>query len=153
MKIENFDLINNLPYYENKILKVYKNSQGYSRVFIENKFYKLHRLIAIKYIKNINNYPVVDHIDNNKLNNNINNLQWLNYSANSKKAYLQNNKMSNFHIKKYKKIIISEKENIIVEHKSLRDCAKFINRNVAGVYRVLQGEWNLCNGYKLRYKL
>lgn len=149
MIIENFELANNIPFYKNKILKIHINSQGYLKVIIEKKTYSLHRLVAIKYIKNVYNYPIVDHIDNDKNNFQINNLQWLTYSQNSKKSYVENKKQQN----RKSRIILSIKNDEIIEHKSLRKCAKYVNRDVAGVYRVLNGEWNLCNGYKLKYKL
>ena len=49
--------------------------------------YSIHRLIAIKYIPNPNNYPVINHIDGNKLNNSIDNLEWCTQSYNIKHAY------------------------------------------------------------------
>lgn len=153
MNIDKFYIENNIYYYENKELKVTKNSQGYCRVFILGKAERLHRLIALKYIVNPFLKPIVDHIDNNKSNNSIENLQWLTYSENSKKAYLENRTMSNFTNKLIqKKSIISEKDNIKTKHLSLRQCASFIQRDVAAVYRVLNKEWNLCNGFKLYYE-
>jgi hypothetical protein len=43
-----------------------------------------HRLVAEYFINNPNLLPVVNHIDGNKLNNNIYNLEWVNYSDNAK---------------------------------------------------------------------
>lgn len=151
MEIQKFEIKENLYYYDNELLIVRENTQGYQRVEINKKSYRLHRLIALRYIENINNLPVVDHIDNDKKNNKIENLQWMTYSDNSKKAFREIPTMKNIH-KIKGKFIISEKGNVKTEHKSLRDCAKFIGRDVSAVYRVLQGEWNLCNGYKLKYK-
>jgi hypothetical protein len=37
---------------------------------------KLHRLVAITFLPNPDNLPEVDHIDDNKKNNNVNNLKW-----------------------------------------------------------------------------
>lgn len=37
----------------------------------------LHRLLAFKFIENPNNYNYVNHLDNNGLNNNITNLEWV----------------------------------------------------------------------------
>ncbi len=139
-------------FYNSILLKETKNSQGYSRVVINGVIYRLHRLIALKYIPNIDNKPLVDHINGIKSDNSINNLQWVTYSENSKKAYIQNPSMSNFK-KRVNKKIISEKNGIKTTHYSLRDCAKFVNRDVAAVYRVLKGEWNFCNGYKLIYNI
>ena len=47
----------------------------------QKKWY-IHRLVAINFIENTNNKPCVNHIDWNKTNNNINNLEWCTYSEN-----------------------------------------------------------------------
>lgn len=54
-----------------------------------NKTHKkyIHRLMAENFIDNINNYPEVNHIDGNKHNNNIDNLEWVTKSENSIHAY------------------------------------------------------------------
>ena len=49
-----------------------------------------HRLVAETFLDNINNLPVVNHKDGNKLNNNINNLEWTNYAENAQHAYNNN---------------------------------------------------------------
>lgn len=57
------------------------NSNGYKVVKLRltnNKFkqYKVHRLVAEAFIPNPNNYPCVNHKDENKANNCVNNLEW-----------------------------------------------------------------------------
>lgn len=53
-----------------------ENKKGYLHVSLNKKDYSLHRLLAITFINNPNNYPFVDHIDGDTLNNNLSNLRW-----------------------------------------------------------------------------
>ena len=85
ININDIKILDKEIYYKNKKLNQSKNSQGYSYVNIANKRYRVHRLIALRYIKNIKNKPVVDHIDGDKSNNDLSNLRWVTYSENSKK--------------------------------------------------------------------
>ena len=45
-----------------------------------------HRLVALMFLDNFDNYPIVHHIDGNKLNNNLDNLQWVSASMNAKEV-------------------------------------------------------------------
>ena len=72
----------------NKIVKTNKDKEGYVNIRLcingKNKTYRLHRLIANAFIENKNNYPEVNHKDENKENNNVDNLEWCTrkYNAN-----------------------------------------------------------------------
>ena len=63
-----------------------ENGYKYYRLSNENekKMFYAHRLVAEAYIPNPNGLPVVNHKDENKLNNNIDNLEWVSYSENTK---------------------------------------------------------------------
>ena len=51
------------------------------------KRYYAHRLVAQNYLQNPNNLPEVNHKDGNKLNNNVENLEWVSSSENIKHSY------------------------------------------------------------------
>lgn len=54
----------------------------------------MHRLVAETFIPNPKNYPCVNHIDCNRTNNNINNLEWCTYKENTQWA-LKNGRFDN----------------------------------------------------------
>ena len=62
------------------------NKQGYYQTNLtknHQRFYILvHRIVAEAFISNIENKPAIDHIDRNKLNNNVSNLRWCSLSEN-----------------------------------------------------------------------
>ena len=48
------------------------------------KMYSLHRLVAAAFIDNVNNHPLVMHMDDNPSNNSVSNLKWGTYSENNR---------------------------------------------------------------------
>jgi hypothetical protein len=78
-EISNFGNVKNIK--TGKILNQYFNTDGYKTVSMKNDDGKktkqlVHRLIGFAFIPNPNNKPYIDHINNDKANNNINNLRW-----------------------------------------------------------------------------
>ena len=65
-------------------LKKFLNNTGYYRVSLgTERLHFVHRLVAQAFVDNPNGYPIVNHKDENKTNNNVENLEWCTYKYNS----------------------------------------------------------------------
>lgn len=74
-----------------RILKNLLNKYGYAYVKLNNtgkKYFSLHRLVALNFIANPENYKQVNHKDFNKLNNNVSNLEWCSCTMNIRYDWL-----------------------------------------------------------------
>ncbi len=73
--------------YCNRFLKGDLTKHGYISYTLsinkESVCIKAHRLVAMLFLDNPNNYPIVNHIDGNKLNNHYSNLEWMERGKNS----------------------------------------------------------------------
>ena len=76
---------------EMKVVRDIYKPNGYKIVWItidgKQKILLAHRIVAKTYLPNPENKPQVNHIDGNKLNNRLNNLEWCTDSDNKKHAY------------------------------------------------------------------
>lgn len=112
-----------------------KNGYKYYRLSKENtkKMFYAHRLVAEYFIDNFDNLPVVNHKDGNKLNNNVDNLEWVSYSEN----------MEHFHstIKKNSKNKKIQKYNGDLEGEIWIETINNSNYKVSNYGRV----WNITN--------
>ena len=74
-----------------KQLKLAKGKRGYFtiRIYKDRKGHTLavHRLVALAFMENVENKRCVNHIDGNKRNNTLSNLEWATDSENSRHAY------------------------------------------------------------------
>lgn len=95
-----------------KVLRVHKDSNGYSiiRLYKNGKgaSIRMHRLLALMFIPNPNNYKVINHIDGNKGNYALENLEWVTFSENNKHAFATG--LSSNRGEKQSRAILKEKD-------------------------------------------
>ena len=83
-----------------RVLKQCINHNGYYRVHLSKNnldtIHRVHRLVALNFIPNIDNKECVDHINNLKLDNTISNLRWCTPSENQFNRSLNKNNKSGY---------------------------------------------------------
>ena len=129
----------------NRLLKQHITNRGYAQVSLsKDKTVKpahVHRLVAQAFIPNPDNLPTVDHIDGNKLNNNVENLQWLSYKDNTRKAG---------EIKKRTaKPVFCQETNTV--YKSVHQAGKELNIKDAIISSIANGEFPHYHGLHFEY--
>jgi hypothetical protein len=72
-------------------IKSPKIDNGYKRVHLvdsngKSRLWRINRLVALTYLPNPNNFPIVLHLDNDTLNNHYKNLKWGNHYQNTMQA-------------------------------------------------------------------
>lgn len=135
-----------------RILHSYIGTDMYEHIVLNYKGKKyrkrVHRLMAEAFLSNC---KVVDHIDGNRSNNNLSNLQAVTHSQNIKKAYEESDYV-NPHKGRGIWIIAENKETLEKHYfKSMRSCEKFTGVDRHRVKHFLKGERNNWTKYNFYY--
>lgn len=131
-------------YKSKKYLKGTICGSGYLTVKLNKKTYYVHRLIAETFLDNPDNLPVVNHKDENKLNNRLENLEYCSYSGNRTHGTLSERLAQ----KSRKKVYCVELDKTF---NSVNDAAAFISRTQSGISDCLCGRQKTCGGYHWEY--
>ena len=124
-------------------LKPQTNHKGYLNVILEQGSYNartmlIHRAVALAHIPNPNNYDTINHIDENKTNNHVSNLEWMSNADNV--AYSQ---------AKIRLIQTPEGDKIEINNLS-KWCREVLGQKSSGnMLRSLRNPNMPCRGYKL----
>ena len=132
--------------YSHRYIKTHITKCGYERIKLYKNHkscqYDVHRLVAEAFIPNNDNKEQVNHIDGNKLNNNVSNLEWVTRLENIHHAY-------NAGLK------IPARKIICIETGEIFNSAKEIEQRYdiwfTSIYRVCKGERKTAGGYHWRY--
>jgi len=142
----------------NKILKTELSNTGYLQIKVtvkpNVKHFYIHRLMGEEYIPNPLSLKCVNHKDGNKLNNNIENLEWCTYSENSQHSYDKLGRKA-APTGKFSKDCLSSKPvaqysligKLIKEYYSAKDVTVGTNFNRPGISMCANGKKNTHKGF------
>lgn len=147
------------PYYRKNyhIIRLYK--EGKMKRFL------VHRLVAMAFIPNPNNYPCVNHKDENPSNNYIENLEWCTYQYNlnygtrneraskTKKDKKQTKEQIEKRAKAHQKSIVQldKNNNFIIEWQSATQASNELNIDSSSITKCCKNKLKTCGGYIWRY--
>ena len=146
-----------------RTLKTLRGKDGYLRINLSKngitKQYLIHRLVAQAFIPNQNNYLEINHKDENKTNNRVENLEWCTRKYNMNYG-TRNERANQTQSKKVKAINIKTGE--VLAFNSAKEAGNkgysrlSVSKACGGVYKNTKGELigdgHLYRGYKWSYE-
>lgn len=138
------------------ILKQYENRGGYLKVYLyknhQRKILSVHRVVCEAFKDNPNNYPQVNHLNMNKHDNRLENLEWCNQSQNLKHSFenggREHNKLMLLEAN-HKEVLCCDMDgNVIKEYYSLSEAARQTGCNVSNISACCHGRIRSVGGFK-----
>lgn len=141
------------------ILTLREDNKGYLRVRLslhdKKATAKVHRLVAIAFIPNPYGKPQVNHIDTDKHNNNVQNLEWVTNGENQIHAYKTGLNYVTGRAGRKKKSVCKiqlSTGDVIQTYKSISDAGKENCLHSSNIQKVLKGERKSTGGFGWRYE-
>lgn len=145
--------------YTGKILKPSNDKDGYLLLGLrQNKktnMKRVHRLVAEAFINNDEHKPQVNHIDGNKINNCVNNLEWCTDMENKHHAYktgLYSGKKRSGYISKGKTVEQYDISGVLIaQWRCIREASKNLKIDGSSISKACIGKLKTAGGYVWKY--
>lgn len=144
---------------EEKILTYTKNKKGYLQVSLtkngKTKTERVNRLVAKTFIPNPKNLPQVNHIDGNKLDNSIENLEWCDCKYNINEAWKIGLNKKRFGRENNRSRKVEQYDlngNFIRTWDTIKQAADKLKINTANIIACCQGKYKKSHGFIWRYE-
>jgi len=132
----------------NIILTPTISPEGYLRVSGAGKERYIHRLVAKAFLVKTDDRNIVNHIDGDKTNNNVTNLEWCTPKENSIAASL-NNQLSRDTGRKGA-VIVESPDGTQTFYRNQKECSVALGVDDSEVNKCIKGHRKKCHGYRIR---
>lgn len=126
----------------NRIFAERYDGAGYRAVTLKGKNYNVHRLMALAFLPNPDNLPQINHIDENKKNNDISNLAWVS---------IEDNIRHSIHNQSCKINQLTLDDELVNVWNSIRQIERELGYKRGGIIRACKGKQEYAYGYIWRY--
>ena len=164
-QVSNFGRVKSLNYNhtnQEQILKPSTNKQGYQLVALykdgKPKWFSVHRLVAMAFIPNPNDYEQVNHIDEVKTNNHVSNLEWCdckynnNYGTRNEKASKAlSGKLGKEHHLSKQVIQLTLDGEVVRKWDCTMDIKRELGYHNQSISKCCRGKLKSAHGYKWQY--
>ena len=148
-QISNKGRVKSLKWGKERILKPGWNTGGYLKVYLckntEAQDRLVHRLVAEAFIPNLYNKPQVNHLDENKKNNCVDNLEWA--TAKENINFGTHNERISRKILQY-----SKSGEFIREWQGAREIERVLGINNSNIIQCCKGRYKSAGGFIWKYK-
>lgn len=137
------------------IIKPFNVNSGYSYVFLkrrkEHLSFGIHRLVAKAFIPNPNGLRYVNHKDENKKNNHVDNLEWCTCQYNNTYGSVKERQVANLPTKKAV-IQMAISGEVIAEYPTIKAAARAVGASSICISRCCRGKIQTSQGFRWAYK-
>ena len=151
-RVKSLQRIDNNNHSLKEKIMIQHNKYGYQTICLskhgKHQYFRVHRLVAQAFIPNPNNYTIVNHIDENKQNNCVDNLEWCTqkYNVNHGTSI---EKIKQHHSKPVYQYTMDG--NLIHKWDSCMDIHRKLGYSQGNISACARGERNSCGGYIWKY--
>lgn len=160
-RVRSLDMVENIGHgtrlRKGKVLKCLKCSNGYLQVHLykykQVKKHRIHRLVASAFIPNPSNLPCVNHINENKEDNMVENLEWVTYKENLEYSGNIEKALKVSHEKNKKPVLqLTQNGEVLAFYDSINDAYMKTGIDPSSISKVCRGKNKSAHGFVWSYK-